>query len=130
MCLQGMYDSGNRLESRWTGEGICVLSLKSAEGLLDEKEKEMLAFLVTQERFPWKIMTENLWSGITPISYSSVGKEDGWMPGITADRIIVKKDGKVLADRKGMLGITARQIFRDAAATVLLPADIFSIRRG
>ena len=97
---------------------------------LDEKEKEMLAFLVTQERFPWKIMTENLWSGITPISYSSVGKEDGWMPGITADRIIVKKDGKVLADRKGMLGITARQIFRDAAATVLLPADIFSIRRG
>lgn len=128
--LQGMYDSGNRLESRWTGEGICVLSLKSAEGLLDEKEKEMLAFLVTQERFPWKIMTENLWSGITPISYSSVGKEDGWMPGITADRIIVKKDGKVLADRKGMLGITARQIFRDAAAAVLLPADIFSIRRG
>ena len=75
-------------------------------------------------------MTENLWSGITPISYSSVGKEDGWMPGITADRIIVKKDGKVLADRKGMLGITARQIFRDAAATVLLPSDIFSIRRG
>ena len=49
--LQGMYDSGNRLESRWTGEGICVLSLKSAEGLLDEKEKEMLAFLVTRERF-------------------------------------------------------------------------------
>ena len=29
-----------------------------------------------------------------------------------------------------MLGITARQIFRDAAAAVLLPADIFSIRRG
>ena len=53
--LQGMYDSGNRLESRWTGEGICVLSLKSAEGLLDEKERKRCSpFLSHGNGFPGK----------------------------------------------------------------------------
>lgn len=123
--LQGFYDSGNLLESRWTGKGICILSLKSADGLFTQEEKEILRFLFVQKDFPWKIMTDNLWSGIFPISYSSVGKEQGWMPGISADQIIVRKNGEVLAERKGVLGITARQIIREKKVDILLPADIF-----
>lgn len=125
VCLLGLYDSGNLLKNQWTGEGICILSMEAAEGLFDQREKEILTFLLVQKDFPWKIMTDNLWSGIYRISYSSVGKEEGWMPGITADQIIVKKDGEVLAERKGLLGITAQQILREKKVGVLLPADIF-----
>lgn len=123
--LLGLYDSGNLLENQWTGEGICLLSMEAAEGLFDQREKEILTFLFTQKDFPWKIMADNLWSGIYRIAYSSVGKEEGWMPGIAADQIIVKKDGEVLAERKGLLGITARQILRGKKVGILLPADIF-----
>lgn len=126
VSLQGWYDSGNLLVSQWTGRGICVLPLEKAEGLLDEEEKKILSFLVTQKDFPWKIMTENLWSGIHRITYSSVGRKDGWMPGIAADHIIVKKYGEVLADTEGLMGITAQEIFQDGRFAVLLPADIFT----
>ena len=126
VCLRGLYDSGNLLVSQWTGKGICVLSFENAAELFDEKEREMLSFLMAQKDFPWKIMTENLWSGIYRITYSSVGKEEGWMPGIAADHIIVIKDGEVLADTKGLMGITDRQIFHDQRFAVLLPADIFA----
>lgn len=124
--LMGLYDSGNLLVSQWTGKGICVLSFRESAELFDEKEKEILSFLIAQKDFPWKIMTENLWSGICRITYSSVGKEKGWMPGIAADHIIVKKDGEVLVDTKGLMGITAQNIFQDRRFAVLLPADIFT----
>lgn len=126
VCLRGLYDSGNLLVSQRTGRGICVLSFHEAEKLFDENEREILSFLLTQKDFPWKIMTENLWSGICRITYSSVGREKGWMPGITADHIIVKKDGEVLADTRGLMGITAQNIFQNRRFAVLLPADIFA----
>lgn len=126
VSLQGWYDSGNLLVSQWTGRGICIMPLEKAEGLLDEEEKKILSFLVTQKDFPWKIMTENLWSGIHRITYSSVGRKDGWMPGIVADHIIVKKHGEVLADTEGLMGITAQEIFQDGRFAVLLPTDIFT----
>ena len=122
----GLYDSGNLLKSQWTGRGICVLSLKEAQALLDDREKEALSYLAGQSEFPWKSMTSHLWRGIYRITYSAVGREDGWMPAVMADRILVKRDGNVLADRGGLLGITTQDILRDGDARMLLPADIFS----
>lgn len=125
ISLLGFYDSGNQLVSKWSGKGICVISIREAEQLMEKTEKERVSFLMTQKDFPWKIMTENLWSGIYCITFSTIGREKEWMPGIYADHIIVKKDGEVLAETKGLLGITAQRISKEKRFAVLLPADIF-----
>ncbi|MCD8020704.1 MAG: sigma-E processing peptidase SpoIIGA [Clostridiales bacterium] len=123
--LDGYYDTGNLLVSEMTGLGICILSYKEAEKILDEKEKKTMECLIRQKEFPWKEMADHLRSGIYKINYSSVGKEDGWMPGILAEHIIVKKDGEILADRRGLMGMTIHKVSRDGRYNMLLPADIF-----
>lgn len=125
IVLKGLYDSGNLLVSCRNGRGICVISSEDAENLMDETEKERMRFLLCQEEFPWSIMAQQLWSGFYRIAYSSVGTSGRWMPGIMADRIVVRKDGRVYADRKGMLGVAKQTISRKKEIRVLLPADIF-----
>lgn len=125
IVLKGLYDSGNLLISRWNGRGICVISAEDAEKLMDTVEQERMRFLLCQKEFPWKIMVQQLWSGFYRIAYSSVGTSDQWMPGILADRIIVKKDGRIYADVKGLLGIAKGRISEQNEICALLPADIF-----
>lgn len=126
VACRGIYDSGNLLTSQITGRGICVIAREDIAELLDEKEMEILREWMGKENFPWEVLMKNMKSGIYSIGYSSVGKENGWMPGVLADRIIVKKEGKVLVDFRGMLGISAQRISNNERFSVLLPADIFT----
>lgn len=123
--LRGFYDSGNLLVSRITGRGICVIALEDIKELLDEAEIKLLTDSVDDQCFSWEMLMKNIKSGIYVIQYSSVGKENGGMPGILADHIIVKKEDKILVDIGGMLGISAQRISKDGRFGVLLPADIF-----
>lgn len=122
---RGWYDSGNLLVSQVTGRGVCILALEEAWKLIDDEEKAMLQYVLAQEEFPWKAMTEHLWSGVCPVSYSSLGKKDGWLPGIYVDQILVKRNAQVLAEVKGLIGISAEKLFVKGRFSVLLPADIF-----
>lgn len=119
------YDSGNLLVSQMTGRGVCILVLEDALKLLEEEEKPILQYVLAQEEFPWHTMTERLWSGIYPVSYTSLGKKDGWLPGIYVDQIMVKRNDRLLAEVKGLIGISTEQIFTKGNFSVLLPADIF-----
>jgi sigma-E processing peptidase SpoIIGA len=122
ICCQGLYDSGNLLVSRMTGSGISVLSFRQAEPLLDDREKVLLQIWEKQGDFS-RLAGEK---GIYPISFHTVGRREGCMPGILADEITVKKEGRVLAVRKGMLGISAETMSKEERFSVLLPEDIFS----
>lgn len=122
---QGIYDSGNLLVSKITGRGICVMSLQNVMALLDDQEKELLSVFKEKNNFPWEMMAEKIKFGLYPICYSSVGNENAYMPGIIADQIIVTKKGEVLADYRGMIGISAKSISKKKEFSILLPADIF-----
>ena len=124
---RGFYDSGNLLVSQITGRGICVIAMEDVKDLLDEEEKELLEKIIDDNILFRDIFRKKKNIGIYIIRYSSIGKEEGCMPGIIADHIIVKKKEKILVDRKGMLGISAQKISKDGRFTILLPADIFAM---
>lgn len=135
VSCRGIYDSGNLLVSQMTGTGITVLSWKKGKELFDEKEQEAMKKLITQmpqnsNQMSVKKLTQNkagLWGkGVYPIRFQSVGRSEGCMPGIMADKIIVRKAGSVLAVKRGMVGISAETMSKDEKFSVLLPEDIFS----
>lgn len=125
VVCRGIYDSGNLLTSQITGRGICVIAWEDISGLLDETEMEILKEWMREKDFSWEVLMRNMKSGIYSIGYSSVGNENGRMPGVLADHIIVKKEEKVLVDFRGMLGISTQRISQNQRFTVILPADIF-----
>ena len=126
ICCRGIYDSGNLLISQITGRGICVIALEDIRELLDEKEMEILSEWMKDKNFSWDMFMKNMKTGIYSIRYSSVGKENGLMPGVLADHIIVKKENKVLVDFRGMLGISTQRVSENKRFSVILPADIFT----
>lgn len=111
----GLYDSGNLLKSRVTGEGICVIDEKRGQKLLTEEEGDSLrkGRLLAQKN-------------IYPVIYHSISEDRGEMPGIVADEIIVSRMGKTFARKKGMVGIYPGKLAGDGRFSALLPEDIFS----
>lgn len=111
----GLYDSGNLLKSRVTGEGICVIDEKRGQKLLTEEERDSL-------RRGGPLAQKNIY----PVIYHSISEARGQMPGIVADEIIVSRMGKIFASKKGMVGIYPGKLAGDGRFSVLLPEDIFS----
>lgn len=111
----GLYDSGNQLTSQLTGEGICVVTERLGEKLLEEEEKIHDS---DKELFFGK--------NIYPIQYHCIAQNDGQMIGVMADQIIVSRNGKVYVNKKGMIGICKSKLSKDNRFSVLLPEDIFS----
>ncbi|MDO5146819.1 MAG: sigma-E processing peptidase SpoIIGA [Eubacteriales bacterium] len=122
----GLYDSGNLLKSEIAGGGIFVASREIAWQIIDEKEKKTIGSLLSENEKAWDNTAELLCAGIYKIRFYSVGNKGGWMPGIRADSIRIKKDGKLLAEKKGLIGITAEELCEGKQFSILLPADIFS----
>lgn len=126
ITVTGYYDTGNRMYSHMTGEGISVLDRQSGVKLLSEKERFFLQNAWQENTVTVESIFESGCSGIYPVRFQTVGQSENIMAGILADRIIVQKNGKVFADKKGMLGINAEHVSKDERFSVLLPEDIFS----
>lgn len=128
ICCPAIYDSGNLLVSQITGSGITVLEWEKGKGLFEQKEKEIIEKYLydVSDTASLKKAAEMYGCGIYSISYCSVGKKQGYMPGIMADNITVRKAGEVLAAKKGMIGISAEKMSKDEKFSALLPEDIFS----
>lgn len=127
--VRGLYDSGNLLQSTIAGGGVCILEMGEAEALMNEKEKAALTRLLSCKKLRAGQRALFLQKGIYWMEYTSVGKEGGWMPGIMADRIIVKKDGQILTEKRRMVGIVSQNLSEEGRFSMLLPADIFSDRK-
>ena len=128
ICCPAIYDSGNLLVSQITGSGITVLEWEKGKGLFGQKEKEMIEKYLQDVSDSASLIkaVEMSGCGIYSISYCSVGKKQGYMPGIMADNITVRKAGEVLAAKKGMIGISAEKMSKNEKFSALLPEDIFS----
>ncbi|MBQ9157085.1 MAG: sigma-E processing peptidase SpoIIGA [Eubacterium sp.] len=115
VSCSGLYDSGNLLKSQITGAGICVLNGQKGKLLLGKEERDLL----NQKKELWYE------GGIYPVEYRTVGCRGAIMPGILADRIIVRKEEEILADKKGMVALSEEVISGEGRFGVLLPEDIF-----
>lgn len=127
---RGLYDSGNLLKSAINGRGVFVTDRQTADALLAPEEKIIFSRIYAlknreEEKAVWNALAGNLCSGIYFLRYHSVGKEGGLLPGIAAERVLVKKDGKVLADTGGILAVSREKLSLKEQFSVLLPADIF-----
>lgn len=142
---KGIYDSGNRLISQITGQGVCIITKEQAAKLLLPEEKSEIEQFYQQfskrktekkmekkkekeqqiEKTLWKTWAKQFQRGIYILQYSSVGKKNAKMPGVMAEEIVVLKDGEVLTKTKGMLGISQEELSGIKEFSVLLPNDIF-----
>lgn len=98
--LRALVDTGNRLTEPLTGQPVSILSQESAGLLLEEGWEERRGFYM--------------------IPYHSIGKDQGWMRGITADKMYINTEAGRIEYEKPVLAISDGAVNRKNRYQVIL----------
>lgn len=83
--VQGLIDSGNHLKEPFTGKPVSIIDADCAHRLLGEDWENERGFLL--------------------IPYHSIGTEEGWLQGVTIDRMYVHASGEEAVINSPVLAI-------------------------
>ena len=105
MMFRGLVDTGNHLREPLTGRPVSILDVKCAEKLLGEGWEQQKGFFL--------------------IPYHSIGREHGWMQGITIDKMYVSTGSGQWEIRKPLFAISNERVsLRDSYQVILNPEHI------
>ncbi len=116
----GLLDTGNHLRDPVSQRPVIIASLKAVRSLFGE---ELLAFIANlgkmqEEETPYMIK----W-----IPYHSLGKKNGFMPGIIIDGMTVYQEGKELISKKVLIGIIEEELSEEGLYQFILHEEYMEL---
>ena len=98
--LKGFRDTGNRLKEPYFGRPVAVVEYKAVKEFFNQK-------------------TKVLW-----IPYHSIGKQNGWMPGICLDCLILQGEGESKTIEHPVVAISKENVSTKGNYQVILPSAL------
>lgn len=130
--FQGLWDTGNRLQTPYTGKGITVIGYEDIQQCLSDPIKEQIRqihlFEQTNKNSSLESQSDSCgnWeynTSVKMIPYRTVGKSLGFLPVIEADKLYVERQGAVLEFVRPLLGIAENQVCSSGRYQMILTTD-------
>lgn len=104
MELEGLLDTGNCLTDTNTGKPVCVMEKSRFSAMLEKKQQEALESFCGLK----STKTEDL-GDLNPrfVLYTALGCEKGLLPVVTADRLVIFREGKKVTISQAAIGLSA-----------------------
>ena len=102
--LEGLLDTGNCLTDTNTGKPVCVMEKSRFSAMLEKKQQEALESFCGLK----STKTEDL-GDLNPrfVLYTALGCEKGLLPVVTADRLVIFREGKKVTISQAAIGLSA-----------------------
>ncbi len=102
--LKGLLDTGNCLTDTNTGKPVCVMEKSRFSAMLEKKQQEALESFCGLK----STKTEDL-GDLNPrfVLYTALGCEKGLLPVVTADRLVIFREGKKVTISQAAIGLSA-----------------------
>lgn len=130
--FQGLWDTGNCLQTPYTGKGITVIGYDDIQQCLPDNLRAQIRqvhlFYKTNVNPSLEIQSDSgeNWEcnkSVKIVPYRTVGKSLGLLPVIEADRMYVKRQGAVLEFVRPLLGIVENQVCSSGKYQMILTTD-------
>ena len=123
--LQAMLDTGNMLKEPITGTPVIVVEKKELYSVIPANLLEHIEDLIGGENinFISEIEEKEYLTKFRVIPFASIGKQNGLMLGIKADKVIIEKDEKEIRTNV-IIGIFEQTLSKNHTYTALIGLDL------
>lgn len=104
--VKGLYDTGNCLYDKVTGKSVCVIEKDSFFQLLTEKQQQFLDGFCTMKITKQEESVSFYRLNPRFLPYTSVGCQNGILPVVTVDKLIVKEQEEERKIPRAAVGIS------------------------
>jgi len=117
--LKGLVDTGNSLVEPISKKPVNIVPLGKIEDLLTSKQVDYIKSFLECETVSRDVDLEDL-KGICYIPYNSVGKKNGLIPAIKADKMKIIQDQRVSEIFMPIIGICQNEFVSDKRYHIIL----------
>lgn len=117
--LKGLVDTGNSLVEPISKKPVNIVPLGKIEDLLTSKQVDYIKSFLECETVSRDVDLEDL-KGICYIPYNSVGKKNGLIPAIKADKMKIYQDQRVSEIFMPIIGICQNEFVSDKRYHIIL----------
>lgn len=121
--MRAMIDTGNLLKEPITGMPVIIVEKEELEGILPEEVLENLDKIINGEVENIKDI-EQFMNRFRVIPFNSLGKQNGLLLGIKADKIIINYDENKIENKNIILGIYEKKLCKNDSYKALLGLDL------
>ncbi len=115
--VKGLWDTGNRLCSPYDGKGVSVIDYESIQGFISKDIQKCVESGINTADL------EALETKIFLIPYQSVGCAHGLMPVLSAENMVVEREGEEIEYRNPLLGISKSPVSKGNLFQIILTTD-------
>lgn len=121
--MRAMIDTGNLLKEPITGMPVIIVEKEELEGILPEEILDNLEKIINGEVENIKNI-EQFMNRFRVIPFNSLGKQNGLLLGIKADKIIINYDENKIENKNIILGIYEKKLCKNDSYKALLGLDL------